>query len=87
MIDSSLLVLGGEGGEAAGGLVEVVVEPDACGQSEEFGGDPGAQSVQGASPVTLEAEAVFERPEDRLDALADPRQRWSAMRLILAGGP
>jgi hypothetical protein len=31
MVDSSPLVLGGEGGEAAGRLVEVVVEPDACG--------------------------------------------------------
>jgi hypothetical protein len=79
-------VLGGEGGEAAGGLVQVVVEPDACGQGEEFGGDPGAQPVQGARPVTLEAQAVFECPEDRLDALADPRQRRPAVRLVSAAG-
>ena len=86
MIDSASLVLGGEGGEGAGGLVEVVVEPDAGGEGEEFGGDPGAQSVQGARPVAFEAEAVFERPEDRFDALADPGQRRSVVRLVLAGG-
>ena len=40
-------------------MVEVVVEPDACGQGEESGGDPGAQSVQGARAVTLEAEAFL----------------------------
>jgi len=84
MIDSSLLVLGGERGEAAGGLVEVVVEPDACDQREEFGGDPDAQPVKGARPVTLEPESVFEGPEDRLDALAHPGQRRPAVRLVSA---
>jgi hypothetical protein len=37
--------------------------------------------------VAFEAEAVLERPEDRLDALADPRQHRPAPGLIVAGGP
>jgi hypothetical protein len=35
--------------------------------------------------VALESEAVFEGPEDALDALADPSQRRAAVRFVLAG--
>ena len=42
--------------------------------------------MQGARPETLEAQAVFERPEDRFDALADPGQRRSVVRFVAAGG-
>jgi hypothetical protein len=33
--------------------------------------------VQGAGVAAFRAEAVFERPEDALDALADRRDAWS----------
>src|SRR4051812_11769527 len=82
MIDSARL--GGECGERAGRPVEVVVEPDAGREGEQFGGDPCSQSVEAASAVALKPEAVFERPEDRFDALADPRQHGSLTRLVLA---
>jgi hypothetical protein len=72
MIHSSSRGVGGEGREVAGGLAEVVVEPDARGEREEFGGDSGPQSVEGADVVAFELEAVFKRPEDAFDAVADP---------------
>jgi hypothetical protein len=52
---------------------EVVIQPDAGSEREEFGGDPCADAVQGVGVVEFKAEAVFERPEDALDALADRR--------------
>jgi hypothetical protein len=77
MIDST--ASGGEVVEGAGGAFEVVVERDAGGECEEFAGDAGAEAVEGAGVVALEAEAVFECPEDRLDALADRCEvRWTA---------
>ena len=36
--------------------------------------------------MTFEAEPVFERPEDRFDALADPGQRRAVVRFVAAGG-
>jgi hypothetical protein len=79
-------VLGGEWREGAGRLAEVVVEPDAGGEREQFGRDPRPESVEAAGAVAFEAEAVLERPEDGLDALADPRQRRTAMRFVLRAG-
>src|SRR5581483_4018913 len=69
-------------GDGAGaGLAEVVVEPDAGGQGEEFGGDSGAQAVHRAGLVAFEAQAVLERPEDALDALVDrcDVRAWSGL--------
>jgi hypothetical protein len=62
-----------------------VVEPDACGEREEFGGHPGAEAVRGAGVVAFEPETVFEPPKDRLDALADRREMRSAAGFGLAG--
>ena len=66
--------------------VEVVVEPHAGGEREEFGGDAGAQAVEGSGAVAFEPEAVFERPEDRLDALSDRGEVWSVSGFVLAWG-
>jgi hypothetical protein len=63
-----------------------VVEPDAGGEGEQLGGDPCSQSVQAAGAVAFEAEAVFEREEDRLDPLTDPRQDGPAAGFVLARG-
>jgi len=62
-----------------------VVQPDAGGQREQFGGDAGSSAVEGAGVVAFQAEAVFEGEEDRLDALADPGQHRPAARLVFAG--
>jgi hypothetical protein len=61
-----------------------VIEPDACGEGQQLGEDSGTESVQRASAVSFEAEAVFEGPEDALDALANPGQGRPARRLGLA---
>src|SRR4051794_35733084 len=83
MIDSAVW-LDGEVGECAGGSPEVVVQPDAGGQGEELGGDAGADAVHGAGVVAFESEAVFQRPEDALDALTDRREVRAAAGLVLA---
>src|ERR1044072_6379472 len=85
MIDSAVW-LDGEGAEGAGRSAEVVVQPDASGECEELGGDPCAQAVQSAGVVAFEAEAVFECPEDALDALADRREVRAVAGLVLALG-
>jgi hypothetical protein len=66
-------------------LVDVVVEPDAGGQCEQFGRDSCSEPVEAAGAVAFESETVFEGPEDRFDALADPGQRGSAGVLVAAG--
>src|SRR5579875_91544 len=70
MIDSTLWSVR-EFREGACGLADVVVEPDAGGEGEEFGGDPGSEAVKGAGVVAFEPEPVFQGPEDAFDALAD----------------
>jgi hypothetical protein len=62
-----------------------VVEPDAGGEGEQFGGDAGAEAVEAAGVVAFEAEAVFEGEEDRLDPLTDPGEHGAAAGLVLAG--
>src|SRR6516162_2305302 len=76
----------GEVGESSCGTVELVVEPDADGEREQFAGDPGADAVQGAGAVALEPEPVFQRPEDRLDVLTDRRQVRAAAGFVSAAG-
>src|SRR5690348_5869730 len=85
MIDSAI-GLAGEVSEGAAWSVEVVVEPDAGGEGEEFGGDPGAEAVEGSGVVAFEAEAVFERPEDRFDVLADRGEVWPGSGFVSAFG-
>ena len=82
----SAVGLAGEVGECSCGAGELVVEPDAGGQGEEFGGDAGSEAVEGASVVAFQAELVFEGPEDRLDALPDGGEMRSAAGLVLAAG-
>jgi hypothetical protein len=63
-----------------------VVEPDAGGEREQFGGDPGSDAMEGAGVVAFEPEPVFKSPEDRFDALADRRELRPATALGLAVG-
>src|SRR5918999_837669 len=72
--------------ERAGGAAELVVEGDAGGEGEQALADPCSQPVQGAGAVAFEAEQVFERPEDALDALADRRQVRPGAGFVLAAG-
>jgi hypothetical protein len=85
MVDSTGWLVG-EVGECSAGAAEVVVEPDAGGEGEEFAGDAGSEAVQGAGVVAFESEAVFEGPEDALDALADWREVGSFVGFVFAGG-
>src|SRR5512143_3484605 len=64
-----------------------MIEGHGGGEGEEALAEPDAQSVEGARAVAFQAEHVFGRPEDRLDALADGSEMWSAGGLVLAGGP
>ncbi len=67
----SAVVLAREVREGSGGAGELVVEPDAGGQREEFAGDPGSEAVKGSGVVAFEPELVFERPEDASLARSD----------------
>ena len=82
----SAVGLAGEVGERPGGAGELVVEPDAGGEREEFGGDAGSEAVQGSGVVAFEPELVFEGPEDRLDALADRGEMRAVSGLVSAAG-
>ena len=84
---NSAVWLDREVGEGPGWAAEVVVEPHAGGEGEEFGGDAGSEAVQGSGVVAFEPELVFEGPEDRLDALADRREMGSVSGLVFADGP
>src|ERR1039457_6493014 len=85
MVDSTA-GLGGEVGELACGLVEVVVEPDAGGEGEAFAGDAGSEAVEGAGVVAFESAAGLEGPEDPRDALADRCEGRSRVGFVFAGG-
>ena len=56
MIDSTGLC--GVGDEAARWAPEFVVEPDARGEGQDPGADPGAQAREGACAVALQGEDV-----------------------------
>src|SRR6185369_6565047 len=81
---SSSAVSGGVGDEAAGGAVELVVEGDAGCEGEEALKDACPETVEGAGAVAFEREEVFERLEDRFDALADWGEVWSLAGLVSA---
>ena len=85
MTYSAALLAGGVC-ECAGGAVELVVEPDAGGEREEFADDAGFEAVRGAGVVAFESELVFEGPEDALDALADRREVRPVCRSGRRGG-
>lgn len=65
---------GGVVGEGAAEPAELVVECDRGGERDEAAAEPGADTYEGAGPVTFEGEYVFQGPEDRLDPLADRSQ-------------
>src|SRR3954466_11903575 len=72
------------GGEVARWAAESVVERDGGGQGQELGGQAAAQGVQLAGAVMFEAEHVFGRPEDALDALAQRGEMRSLAALVFA---
>src|SRR4051795_12984944 len=80
MIDSTVRS-DGQCSERAGWLTEPVVERDAGCERKQFAGDASAQTDQRAGAVVFEAEAVFERPENRLDALRDAGQMQAVVGL------
>src|SRR5512135_2870165 len=84
MTDSTVGLVG-EVGERSGRAVEVMVEPDAGGEGEQFGGDACSEAVQRAGVVAFESESVFEGPEDRFDVLADRGEVRSSFGFVLAG--
>src|SRR3954454_17808816 len=80
MIDSPVRS-DGQCSERAGWLIEPVVERDAGCEGKQFAGAASAQTAQRAGAVVFEAEAVFERPENRLDALTDAGQMQAVVGL------
>ena len=61
-------------------------EPDARSEGKQLVRHAGAEAVESAGVVAFEPEAVFESPEDRLDALTDRRQMRSMAGFGLALG-
>src|SRR5215210_4972541 len=76
--------LGAVADERAAGAAELVVERDAGGECQEALADAGSEAVQGAGAVAFEGQEVFERPEDRLDALSNRGEVWAAAGLVFA---
>src|SRR3954452_13335923 len=77
-------VSGRVAGQRAAGAAEAVVQRDGGGERGEAACQAHAQLVQDACAVAFEAEDVFGRVEDRLDALADRSEVWPAAFLVLA---
>jgi hypothetical protein len=61
------------------------VVPDGCVQGEQPLDDPGPQPGGDASAVAFETKLVLERPDDCLDALAQPVWEVPGLLLIFAG--
>src|SRR4051812_612557 len=74
------------GGEVARRPAESLVESDGRGQGQELGGQAAAQGVQLAGAVDFEAEHVFGREDDALDALAQRGEVRSLAGLVFAAG-
>src|SRR3990172_8646412 len=63
------------GGERSGRPAELPVEVDGGGEGEDACGDAADEPIRSSGEVALEAELVFQRVDDRLDALADAPDR------------
>src|ERR1700678_3688327 len=83
MVDSVSVVVGGE---AAAGLLELPVVPDADGECEDALADAGPDALGGAAAVAFEGELAFGRLDDRFDPLADPSEVPVAGGVVFAVG-
>src|SRR5581483_149217 len=83
MSDSVLVVVGSE---AAAGLAELPVVPDADCERQESLADACPDAVECAAAVPLERELAFDRVDDRFDPLADAAERAEAGLLVAAVG-
>ena len=65
--------------------VDLPVMPDAGVEGEQPLHDAGPQSGWDAAAMAFEAELVLQRPDDRLDPLAQPVREGAGSRLVLIG--
>src|SRR6266702_2840851 len=66
------------------GRADLPVEPDDSVKREQALHDAGPQPAGDAAAVALESELVLQRPDDRLDALAQPVRERPGL-FVLAG--
>ena len=78
------MVVGDQG--ALDGCADEPVVPDDRVQGEEPLDDPGPQAAGQAAAVAFQAELALQRPDDGLDALAEPVRERARLLLVLAGG-
>src|ERR671932_2816253 len=83
MSDSVSVVIGGE---AAAGLTDLPVVPDAGREGEHALADPHPDTGEGATAMALERELALEGVDDRLDPLAQPSERAEAGLLVAPVG-
>src|SRR5215470_14348595 len=83
MSDSVSVVIGGE---AASGLAQLPVVPDADRAGEHALADAGPDALEGAAAVVFERELAFDGVDDRLDPLAEAAERAEARLLVFAVG-
>src|SRR5574340_1466844 len=75
-------------GERSRWKAELPVEVDGGGEGEDPCGHAAYEPSRGSREMALEAKLVFERVDDRLDALADAPDRWRcALGLVSSPGP
>src|SRR5215467_1231516 len=67
------------------GYADLPVVPDGGVERQEALHDPGPQSGGNSAAVAFEAELVFQRPDDRLDTLAQPVGEIPGFFLVVAG--
>jgi hypothetical protein len=69
-----------------GGGADLPVEPDRRVEGEQALQDASPQPRGDAAAVTVQAELVLERPDDRLHPLTQPVGEATRIGLVLAGG-
>ena len=72
---------------ALDGCADLPVVPDGGVEREQPLDDPGPQPGGDPAAVALEAELVFQRPDDRLDPVPQPVREGPGFLLVLAGRP
>src|SRR5213078_1573359 len=81
----SSVVVGDQG--ALDGRAELPVEPDDGVEGEQALHDADPQPRGDAAAVPVQAELVFQRPDDRLHPLAQPGREATRVGFVLASGP
>src|SRR6266508_6048131 len=83
MSDSVLVVIGGE---AAAGIADLPVVPDADCEGEDALADARPDAVECAAAVALERELALGGVDDRFDPLTDAAERAEARLFVAAVG-